>query len=859
MKRVLVLAVIAVIAVMGLSAQAKQGPIVDKVIFDVRMDQTIGIKDTAEGKTDLFIQGLDGRTYKGISDADRAKLDTYTVPSTWWSFELNPYPNAAPYQVKAKDGKTGFNPFAIREVRYALNWLIDRKKIVDEILLGDGIPMFTPMTPGQPGTYKYNLVAAKLGMNAKGNEKKALTDIETAMQAASKLAENQGKLVKKDQFWNWNGEPITLKFLIRVDDPTGRLLEGRYAADQLEKAGFKVERLELDRAKCLNTLQKFDPADMGWHIYTEGWTAGATRAWWDVSISQMYAPWKSNMPGGQIAGFWQYENPEIDKLAIKNFNGWFLNADEYWNDNLKATEMGVRDAVRVVVASAISYYVVNRDRMTSRMDYGLAEGPSNIWSIRTADVKPNAQGEKVFRVTQFSARGSLFMNAWDPVGAQGFSDTYANNIIRNVVDQSNYESPNAAAASPFRAQWDLAKLESKLTANPSGGKPIGQIAVDPKAVIYNSKTKQWESGLEYKDVGKGVYDYATNPGLKSTTKNVQTYVYGKWHDGQDVNLADLMYAAAFHYEWSNKDSADDKYYDESYSSNVATILAPFKGMVVNADGSFTCYYDYNWPMDKDKMASGPDWLPPNAQAGVSGKPTVVPWEIYEALAKLVAEGSKSGTVYTFSNDAAKTEVDVIQAKCVADIKAKLQELAAAKWVPQSIVKYCSPEQAVARYNAAIAFIDKYGHAQIANGPFYISKIDTTSNYIELTAFRDYPWKSDYYPKLFKTNLTRIDDVKVPATAQRTKDVSIDVAVSAVTYPDDKATAADAKAKVTVTLMLADGSEKKYAATFVKAGQFNAVIPSKDIGSLKAGSYTIVVQSAFASESPSVESQTLLLF
>ena len=163
MRKVLVVLAVALVSAMTLAAQVKNGPIVDKVIFDVRMDQTIGVKDTAEGNTDLFIQGLDGRTFQAINEADRAKLDTYTVPSTWWSLQMNPVPNKAPYQVTSKDGKVSFNPFAIREVRYALNWLVDRQRIVDEILLGVGMPMLTPMTPGQPGTYKYNLIAAKQG------------------------------------------------------------------------------------------------------------------------------------------------------------------------------------------------------------------------------------------------------------------------------------------------------------------------------------------------------------------------------------------------------------------------------------------------------------------------------------------------------------------------------------------------------------------------------------------------------------------------------------------------------------------------------------------------------------------------
>jgi peptide/nickel transport system substrate-binding protein len=856
MRRYFIVATLVLAALAPLAAQVKQGPIVDKVIFDVRMDQTIGVKDTAEGKTDVFIQGLDGRTFQAISEADRAKLDTYTVPSTWWSFQFNPVPNAAPYTHTMKDGKTVFNPFAIREVRFAMNWLIDRTKIVEEILLGSGLPMYTPMTTGQPGTYKYNLIAAKLGITPRGNEKKALADIEAAMQAASKLPENVGKLAKTGQWWTWEGEPVVVKFLIRVDEPTGRLLLGRHVATLIEKAGIKVEKLELDRAKCLNTLQKFDPADFGWHIYTEGWTAGATRAWWDVSVAQMYSPWYANMPGGQIKGFWQYENKEIDELSQKNFNGWFLDADEYWGGNMKAVEMGLKEAIRVCVATQISYYVVNKERMKSRMAYGLAEGPSNYWSIRTADVPPNANGEKVLRVTQFSARGSLFMNAWDPVGSQGFSDTYANNIARMVVDMATYESPSAAKASPWRAVWNPSKSETKIAPNPKGGAPIGLIPVDKKAIIYNSKTKRWESGVEYKDVGDGVYDYVKSDDIKSYSKNVVTYIYGKWHSGQSVTLADLMYATAFQAEWANKDSDGDKMYDAAFSSRLQPTLSTQKGQVINADGTFTGYYDYNWPMDKDRLSAA--YLP-SPQAGVGGRPTTVSWEIYEALAKMVLEGSASKTVYTFSNDASLTEVDVIQPKCVADIKAKLQEMLAAKYVPSTITTWCSPDQATVRYKAAIAFIDKYGHALIGNGPFFISKVDTTANYIELTAFRDYPWKSDYYTKLFKTDLTRIDDVKAPATAQKTKDIPLDITVSQVTYPNDTAKAADAKAKVTVTLISPDNSEKVYDATFVKTGSFQALIPAKDLAAMKSGSYTIVVQSSLASESPSIKTETMILF
>jgi len=443
MKKILIVSVLAVALLFSATAQAKYGPYADKVIYDVRMDQTIAIKDTAEGNTDVFFTGIDGKTFQGIQQADLNRLSVYAVPSGSWSLLLNPIPNKPPYTFQHKDGRTIFNPLAIREVRYAINWLIDRKKIVDEILLGAGEPMITAQTPGQPGTYRFNLVPAKLGMTARGNEKKAIADIDAAMKEAANLPENKGKLVKSGQFWTYNGQPVTIRFIIRVDDPTGRLLEGRYIAEQLEKAGLKVEQLEYDRSKAGQLAYGSDPADWEWSMYTEGWGAGATRAWWDVTISQMYSPYYGYMPGGQTSGFWNYQNDEIDRIAQKNINGWFLTSDEYWNDNMKVQEMALKEAVRIYVCSQVQYYVANKDRFNARMLYGLGDGLNN-WSIRSADVKPDVNGQKTLRVTQYSARGSLFMSSWDPVGVDGFSDVYSAAIVEACTDPSTFESPNAA-------------------------------------------------------------------------------------------------------------------------------------------------------------------------------------------------------------------------------------------------------------------------------------------------------------------------------------------------------------------------------------------------------------------------------
>jgi peptide/nickel transport system substrate-binding protein len=840
MKRLLVAFVLVLAATTLVTAQTKKGPIVDKVYFDVRMDETIGMKDTAEGKTDAFYWGLTAATYNALPAETKAKLDLFTPPSGAWSLQINPIPNKAPYIVTVS-GKTYFNPFAIREVRFAMNFLINRKQIVDEILGGGGSPAFTPATTGQPGTYKYNLVVAKFGFTSTGNEAKAIKDINDALTKASELPELKGKLAKGAKWWEFNGEPVSIKFLIRIED--SRLKEGRYVADQIEKAGIKVERMELDRSKCSALYRAGNPADYGWNMYTEGWGAGATRAWWAGSTAQMYAPWFGQMPGGGDPDRWNYENAEIDRLTKIDYNGQFMTADEYWANEIRATELGIQDAVRVYVANQNDYYVLNKGRYVTRPAYGLGDG-INEWTTRTADVQPEKDGTKILRVTQFSARGSLFMYPWDPVGSSAMSDVYSGYVASPCTERASFEAPNSAADTPLRTTWRDVTTSIKKGKDKDGNDiVIGQIAVPESALMYDSAVKA------FKPVGKGVVAFS---------KATIGYKWGVWHTGRPMSIADVMYGISFIWEWITKDGEGDKYYDAQYEGNQRSVNEPLRGVVLNADGTVTVYFDFNWPMDKNRVgATGAGYVYPYVSA--SGQNVMVSWEIDEALAKLVAEGGKSATAWSFSDDPAFVEVDVLQPKCLEDIKDKLQGFINAKYVPPQIKKWKSVDEAIKDYQAAIKFIDDHKNAYISNGPFFINTVDLQASFIELAAFRNaaYPYDSTFWPMVLKTTTTRIDQVSIP-TASKDKDALVAVKVSTVEYPSGVAAVAGSNVKVKATLIVG-AKETSYTGTYSKDGVYSVKIPAKDLSGLKAGSYTLVVETSLKNEAPSVVPSTLVIF
>ena len=829
------------------------GALIDKIIYEVRTDMTIAIKDVAYGRADLMASGIDGGTYLSLSENDLEKLDTYAVPSGSWSLLFNPVPNKAPYTVTTRDGKTYFNPLAIKEIRFAMNFLIDRKKLVDEILRGAGQPSFTQATPGQPGTYRYNLIPSKMGMTENGNQEKAINDINKAMEKAAALPENRGKLVKENGWWKYNGEIVTIKFVIRVDDPTGRLPAGNAISDLIEKTGIKVEKLLYDRNKSTQVVYGSDPKDYEWNIITEAWGAGATRAWWDVTLRQMYVREGNYMPGGNISEFWNYDNREASRISDKNSNGWFLTADEYWSGNMRLQEIGLEDAVRIYLNSQTQFFVANKERFNKRMLYGVGDGV-NDWSIRSADIKPNRNGEKILRVLQHSAQGSLFISPWDPVGVGGFSDAYSSIMIGPCSDAgATFESPSTAKTEFILGEADTNSLEIGVRAG-NNGIPVGTIKVPQNAKMYNPYTQKWEEGLTVKVNEKGELVYQKSDNLTAYVKCDFKPRSFKWHHGIESSLVDLMYGSVFIANVITKTNENDKYYDSAMAGRYLSAMDGSVGSVINEDGSFTLYGNYYWPMDMDRQIAIAAVSP---KIGNPNRNTVIPFEINEAIMKIVLEGSKSGNVYTISQDQSLTSIDVKNPTCVLDIKEKLIEMRDSEYIPAGIEDFITKEEAVKRYQAAIDFIDKYGHAYISNGPFFISRIDSKANYIELTAFKDYSYTAEYWIERLSTKMSRIEDIEMPAIANRNNDINMDIYVSSYNYPDNALELPDPNTTVKVLLQLQSGGEIEYKAV-LQDDVFKLTIPKEELLSLPRGNYIAIIESYIADETPYIETRSFVL-
>jgi peptide/nickel transport system substrate-binding protein len=845
------LALVFSFALSGAIAAQIKGPIVDKILFNARSQEDLGLMDVATGKSDVWNYGTGGNVFNRLPPDIQSKLEVYSVSgASYLGLLINPYPDKAPYISDAgidASGVAQFNPLAMRKVRYALNWLVNRQRIVDEVFGGAGVPMFTPVVPGLPNASHFSLVAAKQGMTAGGNEASALADIDAAMREAAALPELAGRLSKGLHWWSFDGAPVTIRFVIRADDPNSRLPVGRYISDQIEKAGIKVERLEYDRTKASGLVNRTDPASNQWSVYTEGLGSNETNAYWEMTIAYDYAPWASVMPGGRKKDYWSYENVELDRLTQSIVDGRISSAADYWDKLLAATGLGVKESVRVMLAAKTSYLAAAKDRFAARMAWGLGDGIDK-WSTYTADVKPESSGpdagKKLLRLTGFSSRGALFMNAWDPIGPDGFGDTYSGAIIKQLSDLELEPNPATGIPMPVRATW---------AALNSGGDVL---PVPAQAVLWNAESQRWESGFSYAKGAGGAYSYQKVARATARSQATFAFRFGAWHHGRPVDQNDYRYALAFPYEIALDRGSAGGAYDASYASGVNPRLARAKGYIFNKDGSIGVWSDAAYPMDQAQLAG---MMVPSLQVAAINSGAVLPWEILEALKSIVSESSASGTAYSYNSDSRFTEVDLLSPRLVGDLKAKLNEFIGARRVPASLAGFMSPERAVEDYQLTLRWLERRGNAYISNGGFFLERYDPVGNTGILSAFRDpsYPFAQGYWASALKTVYSRVDSVK-PGDYKKGQDLKVTVTVSQLSYPQNQASAAS-QASVRVSLMLGD-REITAAAKYLERGIWEALLPHQALDALKAGAYTVVAESSLGKgDSPGVGSSVFLKF
>jgi peptide/nickel transport system substrate-binding protein len=673
------------------SNSAPKGSYVDSVRFIRYSDQNVALELIKQGKIAIYYFAIPLEVVAEMLNNPAVQIYDRTAGS--FGILFNPAPS--------NDSSRSINPFQIREVRYAMNFLVNREFVVDEILKGYGSVLIDPF--GQYSPEYLNLIETVESFGIRYNPTLAEKMIESGLTEVGAVKdEATGK-------WLFADNPITVKILIRSDDPRRKSL-GDLVSTELERIGFNVIKQYGDLNKANTVVTGSNPQDFQWHLYTEAYAGTSAFVKYNpVVTSQMYAPYLGNMPGGQNPAFWNYQNSSLDNITQKiNFFN-FTSEDERNELVRNATRAGIQESVRIFIAQNTEPYIADSDVEGLINDFGAGiTSKLSLINVQPPNLDLLNIGVK-----------EIYQGAWNSVG--GCGDTFCTSIYSALADGATFRNPYTGEIIPMRNIWT-----EILTTGPTE-----RMNVSPDAQTWDPFSKQWKK--------------AGNDTL-ALSKVDYKLLFSKWHHGIAMDKSDIFYPLYFAFEWGTDQGKGDLTVDPEYTAAVKVALPLLKGIRFINDTSVESFID-QWHYDKKEIAdSATAW---------SGQP----WEITAATERLVMAGKVA-----YSRAEATTKnvpwLSLIIPSHAEMILAELQKMKSEAFIPLPLNGIVTSKEAIDRYDAAIEWIQRHGHAVISNGPFYLDTYNPSAGIISIKAFRDpsYPFPQGYWSVFENPKLATIQAV-----------------------------------------------------------------------------------------------------
>jgi len=741
-----------------------RGAYADEILFIHYLDENVAVREVQSGNLHAYFWRIPPEMAAQLKGDPRVRI--HKTPGGTLSLLLNPAP--------APEGR--FNPLSIREVRYAINRLIDRGYIVNEVLKGYGAAIVSPIGPYDPD---YLVVADELdALGIAYDPSSADRSIEGAMVLAGAN--------RSDGKWAFNGRPIELTFFIRSDDPVRKAI-GEALASELERTGFLVNRIFGDLTKAYDMVYGSDPRDQRWHLYTEGWGRSGFSEYDNVILSQMYSPWYGYMPGFGEPSYWNYKHEGLDEITKRITMGNFTSREERERLLKEAALSGVKEAVRIFLASTIEPYVVNERLEGIVEDFGA--GITGRWSLLNARLKGETGG--IIRI----GTKQIYQGSWNPVG--GLNDVYSRMAWQAISDPDIWTHPHTGKPLPVRSTW---RVES--------AGPVGKLDVPADAKVWDPYSEEW------RPVGEGV---------RAISKVSFDLRYGDWHHGVPMSSADLLYWLYFYFEWGVNEGPEDPTFDPEYTPRAEPSIRTLKGVRFLGEDRVEVYVDY--------------WFFDEAHIAVYASPWAsTPWELGAAMEKLVVEKRAA-----FSKTASKARgvgwLSLIIKSDADMIKEALAELRSERAIPKPLRGHVSLGEAIERYDAAIRWIERHGHAVVSNGPFYLEGYNPEARTIAMRAFRDprYPIPLGLWRGLELLRAAEVIGAEVPLALVKGEGATVKIRIRVGDEPSSEATVryrmVDPKGST-----VAKGSAKPAG----PLGTFEISLGKEETSGLRPGSYALKV-------------------
>lgn len=467
------------------------GPVADSIVFKkVAMEDAL--KELQAGNIDYYLSSLDSTQALEAKNDKNIKL--YSAYSEFGSISLNPAPG--------KNGK--LNPFSIQKIRLAMNYLIDKQKIVDDVFGGLALPVAANMVPGHPSYQNIKPTVDKYDFKVDKTKAEAL--IAEGMKSAG--------AVKTNDKWTYRGKPIELNVFIDNESKDSKGM-AEMISTELEGVGFTVNKNYYDRSNksFKSPTYTTDPNELKWNFDITGWIYYGASKYTSFGFPSLYEP----------KGGWKYENKEIEDVKEQMKS---CETEAKWAElNRKLTDLYLNDSVGIwlVAKEGLSAAKSNVSGLTNDEYIGLRY----LKNIRQAKNKE----------TNTLTIGSEYLyeagSSWNPVVIESIG----------MIDVIN------AIHDPMR--WTDKDLETKPFRWGYTIKSTGDTDIPADAFIWNVDKNKWDNVAE---------------GTKAKTEitlDLSKYLGAKWHDGEEINWGDVLYFIASTWDRSY-DKTKQKISDEGW-------------------------------------------------------------------------------------------------------------------------------------------------------------------------------------------------------------------------------------------------------------------------------------------------------
>ncbi|WWQ61743.1 ABC transporter substrate-binding protein [Sulfolobus tengchongensis] len=751
-----------------------------------------GILAFEHGQVAFYAYAVPPSEYTALPPGAKA----YLMPSTYYDVLVNPL-----------NTTFGFNPFQFQQVRFALNFIVNRTYFVDNILHGYGIPSITLYAGEQCILHLQNTLAKYAYIHY---------NFTYANETIYKVLTAHGAQYINGK-WYYNGKPITVYVFVRTD-ATVRREYAEYFITQLERLGFTVQQVQGNLQKEISFVYGSDPANTTWDILIEAW--GGTYGYYDAGLPEgLYSTLAGDAPFSSYYGLTfgtyndtKYESPlllseanELDNWSLTLIQSKFTSAQQYYQLVNDLVNVGINMSVRIGLGMSLTpeYVLPNINGVYPNYAQGTLLNFQTYLSIINGTYPNITIGVRY--LSQGSANPGV-----------GFTDSYTDEIANGLFTPQYLTIPGSGYPVPYIYTYKIVNL------TPNAVVPV------PSNALWWNPVKQEITKVPPNTTAQMAVIYNLAPLINND----------KWADGQNITLADIIYQYIVASEMSLNSS--NPIYDSEASSAYGPSLQTIKGFKIINSTAIEIWGN-DWFFDPTEAVTSL-FLAFNP-LGYAEEPAggYFPWQVYVGMKTVVAEGKAAWSEGTAQSKGIDW-LNLVSPTDVGYIISALQNVSTNGYIPKSLIEVenlsnitlVTPQQAIAGYQAAINFMKSYGNAMIGDGPFILVAWNPSASppYAKLV-------KNPYFhlmPPSIALSMPAIYSVSLSVPSTVTAGEVLNGTVMGTTAGSTLAQPAP-NVVVHLELLYTNGSViASYQETTGTNGQFSFMIPPN----LSPGSYVVTV-------------------